>query len=275
MAEAARTSFCETEQAGGAASQSGGPSAPAIPAAPALTVSNVSMAYGAHPALTDVSLSIAPGTLTALIGSNGAGKSSLVKAICGRAPIRSGTIEIAGVNAGARAARKALGVAPQRAALYDQLSAFENLVCFACQAGLKRDAARARAEEVLDLIDLKSARARRVCQISGGMRQRVNIGAAVAHHPRLVILDEPAASLDPAGVARINALIERLKSEGYAILLITHDMAQAAALADMIAVLEASRLIAYDCPKALIRRFCGEALTVSARVASCDEAAFS
>ncbi|MEL6209426.1 MAG: ABC transporter ATP-binding protein, partial [Pseudomonadota bacterium] len=145
--------------------------------------------------------------------------------------------------AGARAARKALGVAPQRAALYDQLSAFENLVCFACQAGLKRDAARARAEEVLDLIDLKSARARRVCQISGGMRQRVVIALALCAEPEFVIADEPTTALDVSVQAQIIALLRRLcRERGTAVMLITHDMGVIAEAADRVAVLYAGRL---------------------------------
>ncbi len=234
---------------------------PATPRAPlALEVSGLRLDYGRLRALDDVSLATPCGGTAALIGPNGAGKSSLVRAICGRAAISKGTVRINGVDANSRAARRALGVAPQRAALYDQLTARENLINFARQAGAPIEAAVARAEVVLDLIGMAGAAHVRACRMSGGMRQRVNIGAAVMHEPALVILDEPTANLDPEGAAKVDALVGRLKSEGYGVLLITHDMDQARALADDVFILNAGRIIASGPPQEVIRELCGNGL---------------
>ncbi len=226
--------------------------------APSLIIKDVSLCYGTHKALDNVSLSIPPGTLTALIGPNGAGKSSLVKTICGRIPPDEGTITINGRASTERAARITLGVAPQRAALYDQLSAEENLICFARQAGVQKLVARQRVKDVLLMIGLSNHASVRISQMSGGMRQRVNIAAAIMHEPKLLILDEPAANLDPQGVTQISRLIEKLKTANYAILLITHDMEQANLLADNVVILTNGRVKAAGAPQHLINKLCGD-----------------
>jgi len=223
----------------------------------ALDVCNVCMNYGDVSALSDITLSIPSGSITTLIGPNGAGKSSLVRAICGRRYIDAGTISIDGCAATKARARINLGVAPQSAALYPLLTARENLISFGRQAGMSAEQARLRIDHVLDLIGMTGRCDIQVNAMSGGMRQRVNIGAAIMHQPKLVVLDEPVSSLDPDGTRQINSLICRLRAEGFAILLITHDMDQAMSLSDQLLVLQQGRIAARGKPQDIVDLFCG------------------
>ncbi|MEL6111278.1 MAG: ABC transporter ATP-binding protein [Pseudomonadota bacterium] len=222
-----------------------------------LTLSGVHMHYGAQAALSDISFSIKAGTISTMIGANGAGKSSLVRAICGRHPLTSGSVLIAGKNATERAARRHLGVAPQNAALYPALTARENLFSFARQSGMPARDARTRIEPVLSLIGMGEHGDKPVRTLSGGMRQRINIGAAIMHQPQLVILDEPVSSLDPDGTAQTNRLICRLREEGFGVLLITHDMDQAMTLTDQLVVLSGGYIVALGKPQDIVDIFCG------------------
>ena len=230
---------------------------PQHPPPNALDISGLSMAYGNHTALHAITLSVASGSITAIIGPNGAGKSSMVRTICGRQPIKTGKISIYGMDAHARAARANLGVAPQTTALYPQLTARENLISFARQAGMSLSDARTRTHAVLDLIGMSDHDAVRAHAMSGGMRQRVNIGAAVMHSPKLVILDEPVSSLDPGGTQQVNRLICRLRDEGFGVLLITHDMDQALHLPDLLVVLQNGTIAASGQPHTIVEQFCG------------------
>lgn len=220
-----------------------------------LDVREVRLSYGNVQALDNVSFNISRGSLTALIGPNGAGKSSIVKAICGRIAFDAGQIEINGINIKERSARATLGVAPQRPALYDHLTAFENLFSFARQSGLPKSDALEHVESVLPIIGFDKSDRRLAKHMSGGMRQRINIGGAIVHRPTLVILDEPAAGLDPSALKQINSLIASLKNEGFGILLITHDMPQAAQLADQVTVLEQGKICAQGTPRQLVSKY--------------------
>ncbi len=226
----------------------------------ALTLDNVSLAYQRKLALQNISFTLPKASLTAIIGPNGAGKSSMVKAICGRMPLQAGEIYINGQNTEQSSARNSLGVAPQKTALYDHLSAKENLLCFARQLGLSHLEAQKRTHEILTLIGMSEDQNCLAIQMSGGMRQRVNIGAAILHRPPLLILDEPIANLDPTGVLQINNLIRKLKENGYAILLISHDMPQVKALADNIIVLVNGKIWDQAPPRDLIEKHCAPEL---------------
>lgn len=230
---------------------------------PALQVDAARIAYGGKIAVDGVSLRIEQGEVYALVGPNGAGKSSLIKAICARLPLAGGAISVGGAPAGAPDARRRIGVAPQRPALYDRLTARENIACFARLAGLKAADAKARAEDALSLARLDGLGEALAGRLSGGQRQRINIAAAVAHGPALAILDEPAAALDRDGVEGVNALIEKLAARGVGVLLVTHDLAQADLLATRVGVLDAGRIAAEDVPARLHEAFGGGGLIVT------------
>jgi len=226
----------------------------------ALDIRDTNLFYQNYHVLKNINLQLKNGSLCALIGPNGAGKSSLVKAICNRIPLKSGSIKISGKNTQLSGARRALGVAPQRPALYDHLTAEENLLCFARQAGLTKAQARQRVKPVLLLIDMYDEAKTYAGKMSGGMRQRVNIGAAIMHEPQTLILDEPTANLDPEGTIHINEMIKSLKKHGFGILLITHDMEQATMLADTVHILNRGKIELSGAPQDIVEQVCGNAL---------------
>lgn len=214
-------------------------------------------------ALNDVSLEIAKGEIYALVGPNGAGKSSLLNAVIGRKALTCGRVTICGAAAGTPAARRRLGAAPQRPALFDRLTAFENARCFARLAGVPARDAGARAAEALRLAGLDPESRQPAHRLSGGQRQRANIAAAMAHRPDLIVLDEPAAALDRDGVEGVNALIARLAAAGAGVLLVTHDMTQAEQLARRVGVLAQGRLLVEEAPERLKTRYLRGGLAVA------------
>ena len=217
-----------------------------------LSVEDVSVSYGATRALNAITLHIREGEIVSLIGPNGAGKSTLIKAITGRQPFSNGTINLLGETVHKRGVRKHLGIAPQSHALYARLTTEENLKIFGQQAGLSRSDAHTRARETIDLAGLSSFVGTRICDLSGGMCQRVNIGAALVHKPSLIILDEPTANIDQIGTLSINRLIKNLSKEGFAVLLVSHDLDQVATLSDYVLCLNKGKLISQGTPQDFI-----------------------
>lgn len=230
---------------------------------PPLAASGAVVSYRGARAVDGVSLAINTGEIYALVGPNGAGKSSFVKGVCGRARLSGGSVTVGGAPAGSAAARRQIGVAPQRPALFDRLSALENVEAFAALAGVAATERGERAREALSFAGLDPDARTHAQRLSGGQRQRANIAAAVVHAPGLVILDEPAAALDRQGVDDVDALIVRLAARGVAILIVTHDMTQAERLATRAGVMKSGRLIAEGSPADLKLRHAGGGLQVS------------
>ncbi len=203
-------------------------------------------------ALDGVSLEVASGEIYALVGRNGAGKSSLAKAAIGALALQSGTVRVLGGDpAKDRAVAGTIGVAPQEIALYGHLTVAENLHAFAALAGVR--AGRADAVAAAMAATACTPRAgTRIDQLSGGWRRRANLAAAIVHRPRLLVLDEPTEGLDTQTRMALRRLIVDLKAEGTAILLISHDADDVRALADRVGVLEAGRLVAEGSPADLM-----------------------
>ena len=231
---------------------------------PILSVHDICVHYKSRAALTGVSMSIAKGEIFGVLGPNGAGKSTLIKAITSRMPVNTGEITIAGEKAGSRAARRAVGVAPQRPALYDRLTPMENLTVFGRMAGVPKDQLLSRARALLKITGGDAFADRECGCLSGGMRQRINIAAALMHGPALLILDEPAASLDVKGVAELNKLILEIANDGVAVLIVTHDMGQAVSICHRIGVFADGRLSACDTPIGLIEKYSGDNIEIIA-----------
>jgi iron(III) transport system ATP-binding protein len=218
-----------------------------------LVVSGVSVTHGSTLAIDDVSLSIRSGELVAVLGPSGCGKTTLLLAIAGLLPVRSGTIAI-GDREISRAGRtvapekRGIGWVPQEASLFPHLSVGEN-IGFAVP---RRSAARARAAriaELAELVGLGDLTGRAPNQLSGGQAQRVALARALAPRPDLLLLDEPFAALDTqlrAGLRR--EVAELLRSQGTTSLLVTHDQEEALTLADRVAVLHDGRLAQFGTP---------------------------
>ncbi|MFN0177373.1 MAG: ABC transporter ATP-binding protein [Gemmatimonadales bacterium] len=239
-----------------------------------LHATDLARSYGSERGLFGVDLEIAAGEIYGLLGPNGAGKTSLVRAISGRLGLERGTVTLAGGDPfHDRAARRALGLVPQAIALYRDLTVGENLVILGQLAGLDRTVARVRAEEALRWIDLADRAGSAVKDLSAGQQRRVNLAAGTLHHPAVLVLDEPTVGVDIEARARIHAMLGELKARGTAILLATHDFAEAAALADRIGILVAGTLRAEGAPAELVRRFFADGFEVQLTLARPPEGA--
>ncbi len=230
---------------------------------PILQIEAVSLAFGARQALNDVSLEVCAGEIYALLGPNGAGKSTLAAVVCGRLRPGAGSVRLAGRDPYAdRRARAALGFVPQTVALFPLLTVAENLEAFARLAGLKGRAARDAVSEAMALTQLGDRAASQVRRLSGGYQRRVNIAAATLGRPRLLVLDEPTVGVDQSARQAVGELLRRLRDRGVGVLLVTHDLEQAADLADRVGFLCEGEKRLEGAPAALIAGAFGEQMEV-------------
>ena len=223
-----------------------------------LVVDAVSVTHGSTLAIDDVSLSIRSGELVAVLGPSGCGKTTLLLAIAGLLPVRSGTIAI-GEREISRAGRtvapekRGVGWVPQEASLFPHLSVGDNIGFAVPRRGAGGAAARARAERIAELahlVGLDDYTGRAPNQLSGGQAQRVALARALAPQPDLLLLDEPFAALDTqlrTGLRR--EVAELLRAQGTTSLLVTHDQEEALTLADRVAVLHDGRLAQFGTPE--------------------------
>ena len=219
-----------------------------------IEVANVTCAFGRVLALDGLTLRVLPGTVVGLVGPNGAGKTTLIEVICGLVRPSHGTVRVLGedVSANAAALRASIGVLPQETALYDEVTAIQNLRFAAALYGVPEP--DARIAEVLELVGL-SARARDpVRGFSGGMQRRVAIARALLHDPPLLILDEPTVGVDVETRHQIWAHIRSLNAGGRTVVLTTNYLDEAEALCDRVVILRAGRIVADDTPAALQAR---------------------
>src|SRR4051794_29183827 len=186
-----------------------------VPAA--LSVSGLEKAYGSVRALVGVDLEVAEGELVGLLGPNGAGKSTLVKVACGLVRPTVGHAEVCGAPAGSDAAHAALGYLAELFRFPDWCTGEELLALH--QRLARSEGGEAERAELLELVGLADARARRIGTMSKGMQQRLGIAQALIGSPRLLLLDEPTSALDPEGRRTVRALLEELRGRGVAGLL--------------------------------------------------------
>ncbi len=207
-------------------------------------------------AVSNLSFTIPQGELFGLLGPNGAGKTTLVKMLCTLILPSSGTAAIAGhplANAGAIRAAVGLVVSDDRS-FYWRLSARRNLDFFAAMHGLNGRTAQERINQALAEVDLLDVADRRFGQLSSGMKQRLAIARGLLHRPQILFLDEPSRSLDPKATQRLHDLIRRLMArQSLTVFLITHDLAEAEALCDRVALMHKGRVRAQGAPAELRR----------------------
>jgi len=222
----------------------------------AILCRDVVKTYRARRALDGVSFEVRPGEIVALLGPNGAGKSTTLSILATLLAQTSGHVEVAGhaLPAGSRRARRALGLVPQRVAVYPTLTARENLAYFAPLQGLDRRAARTAITRALALVGLESRADDPVAEYSGGMARRLNLACGILHGPRVVLLDEPTVGVDPQARERIYELERSLAAGGAAILHSTHLMEEAQRLCDRVILLDGGRVIASGTPAELVAR---------------------
>ncbi|MDA2805258.1 ATP-binding cassette domain-containing protein [Nocardiopsis suaedae] len=213
---------------------------------------------GGHRAVDGISLGLRPGVL-GLLGPNGAGKSTLMRIAATAARPTSGRVLLDGADASARprALRRTLGYLPQDFGFYPNLTAREFLSYLAAAKGVGARAARVRIGELLDLVGLGAAADRRLGGYSGGMLRRVGIAQALVNDPRVIILDEPTAGLDPEERARLHALLSDLAAER-AVVLSTHIVPDVEDIAAEVAVVAAGRLVLRGRPADLVAGAAGQ-----------------
>ena len=194
-------------------------------------------------AVKGLNLRIEPGEVYGLLGPNGSGKSTTLKIILGLVSPTRGRTEIFGRDSRLVESREAVGFLPENPYFYKYLTGEETLRFFGRLSGLRGARLRERVNELLDLVGLSKARKRRLGTYSKGMLQRIGLAQALIHDPRLVVLDEPTAGVDPAGSREIRDLILNLKSRGITVLLSSHLLAQAQEICDRVGILAGGVLV--------------------------------
>jgi ABC-2 type transport system ATP-binding protein len=242
----------------------------AAPAPPAVRLEGLTRRFPARRgsqagevlALDDVSFAVPSGVLFGILGPNGAGKTTLLRLICALLRPSTGRIEVLGHDPARQPeeVRRRLGVVlGGERSVYWRLTGRENLLYAAALYDVPREAAQARAAEVLRFVDLSERADDLVERYSTGMRQRLALARALMHDPPLLVLDEPAAGLDPHAAAAMRRLFDRLHADrGRTIIMATHNMTDADRLCDLVGILDRGRLVACDSPDALKARHTGE-----------------
>ncbi|KNX35736.1 MULTISPECIES: ABC transporter ATP-binding protein [Bacillus amyloliquefaciens group] len=212
-----------------------------------LELTDLTKKYGDFTAVNHISLRVEKGEIFGLLGPNGAGKSTTVSMISTVLPPTGGTICIDGTSLQEQPAaiKKVMGVVPQEIALYQALSAKDNLAFFGGLYGLSGKELCKRVDEVLDIIELQEQRHQRISEFSGGMKRRVNIGAALMNEPKLFILDEPTVGIDPQSRHHILETVKTLNQEkGMTVIYTSHYMEEVEYLCEKAAIMDHGSIIA-------------------------------
>jgi ABC-2 type transport system ATP-binding protein len=224
---------------------------------PAVTVRDLVKRYPKSPvnAVDGVSFDVQRGEVFGLLGPNGAGKTTTIGVLTTRVEPTSGYAAVAGVDVvkDPVRARSALAVIPQRSNLDRALSIRSNLIFHAAYHGVPPKERTRRADELLEVFGLLDRAKQKPDMFSGGQSQRVMIARALMHAPRVLFLDEPTTGLDPAARLFVWDRLRELQASGVTVLLTTHDMDEAAALADRVGIMDHGKLLALDTPEALMR----------------------
>jgi len=210
-----------------------------------LRLNNLHKRFGSVTALDGLSLAVPKGSVFGLLGPNGAGKTTSISIAVGLLKPDSGTVDLDSSGSPLDpAVRRRIGIAPQALALYDELTAVENLDFFASLYQLDRPLRRQRAQSLLARVGLTDRARDRVKEYSGGMKRRLNLAAALIHDPPLVLLDEPTAGVDPQSRNAILDIISSLRDEGRTVVYTTHYMEEAQRICDLVAIVDHGKVLA-------------------------------
>ena len=229
-----------------------------------LSIAGLSKRYNdGQVALEDVSLEVKEGEILALLGPNGAGKTTLISAVCGLVVPTEGQIKVGGFDTKSdyRLARSLIGLVPQEISL-EPFEKVINTVRFS-RGLFGKNPNDNHVEIVLRQLSLWDKKDSKIMQLSGGMKRRVLIAKALAHEPRVLFLDEPSAGVDVELRREMWKLVSQLKSQGVTIILTTHYIEEAEAIADRVGVISKGKLILLEEKKALIKRMGQKKLEIS------------
>ena len=206
-----------------------------------LVIDRVSKQYQNRIAVDRVSATLQKGVY-GLLGANGAGKTTLMRMLCGILKPTGGTITFDGIDVSEEAYRAVLGYLPQDFGFYPEFSALDFLLYLAALKGIPKAQAKRRSRELLALVSLQEAEKKKIKTFSGGMKQRLGIAQALLNDPKLLILDEPTAGLDPKERVRFRNFIQTLGKDSI-VLLSTHIVSDIEHIADEILMMKAGQLI--------------------------------
>ncbi|MES1035346.1 ABC transporter ATP-binding protein [Bacillus pumilus] len=211
-----------------------------------LNVHDIKKYYEDKQVLKGITFQLKKGESFGLLGPNGAGKSTLIGILTGLIHATSGTITIEGIDLKkeTKKAQQMIGIVPQEIALYLDLTAKENLMFWGKMYGLKGKELKSRVQETLELIGLKDRANDQVKVFSGGMKRRVNIGCAILHQPKLLIMDEPTVGIDPQSRNHILETVKTLNGEGMTIIYTSHYMEEVEFLCERMAIMDHGSIIA-------------------------------
>ena len=218
-----------------------------------LELEQVHTYYGNSYVLQGISLQVKDSSVVALLGRNGMGKTTTIRILSTVLEPDVGEVTIGGFSTRQQPekVRSIIGVCPQELALYEELTALDNLTFFGRLVGLNGKETRAQSMSNLALMELEQRAKGKVSKFSGGMKRRVNLAIALMGHPKLLFLDEPTVGIDPQSRNKIFETIQNLRQNGLTVLYTTHYMEEADRLCDRVAIMDGGKIIAIDTPRAL------------------------
>jgi len=230
---------------------------------PILIARDLRKTFGDNEAVKGISFSVLRGEIFSLLGPNGAGKTTTINMLSCLLEPTSGGATIAGhaIPGDTLAVRRAIGVVPQEIALYDALSARQNLEFWGRLYDMSGKELARRIDQVLEQVGLADRAKDKVKTFSGGMKRRINIAAGLLHRPQLLFMDEPTVGIDPQSRRRILDMVRELRDEGMTVLYTTHYMEEAEELSDRVGIIDQGRLIALG-TQAELTRVVGEQETL-------------
>jgi ABC-2 type transport system ATP-binding protein len=218
-----------------------------------ISVRAVSKHFKNIKALDKVSFKIQKGEIFGILGPNGAGKSTLVNILNTLIRPDEGEVIIDGINTrdDGKTIKLIMGVVPQEIALYEELSAYENMMFWGGLYDIPKQELKKNVHKTLEIVDLTSRKDDRIKTFSGGMKRRINIACSLLHNPKILVMDEPTVGVDPQNRNHIFEVIERLNKEGMTIIYTTHYMEEAERFCDNISIIDEGRIIAQGTMKEL------------------------
>lgn len=223
-----------------------------------LEMKDVVKRYGSKMSVDHLNLEVQEGEIFGLLGPNGAGKSTSISMICGLLPKDQGSIKVDGISIEDQPleVKRRIGLVPQDLALYEEMSAMDNVAFFAKLYGLRGQQLKERVEEALTFVGLQDRAKDRPSTFSGGMKRRLNIACSITHRPKLIIMDEPTVGIDPQSRNHILESVRTLNEMGSTVIYTSHYMEEVAAISDRVAIMDQGHVIA-----------CGTQQELRARVA--------
>lgn len=211
-----------------------------------ISVSNLVKKYGAVDALNGISFNIKKGEFYGLLGPNGAGKTTTISILSTIVEPTSGEVTIAGfdLRKNPMECKKSIGVVSQEIALYEELSAYENLMFWGGLYKVPKSELKTRITETLDLFGLVDRMHDKIKTYSGGMKRRINIASSLLHRPQIIFMDEPTVGVDPQSRNLIFEVLEKLHNDGMTIIYTTHYMEEAERFCDRIGIIDNGAIIA-------------------------------